>query len=246
MRIGGLLKFSLVDYPGKVAAVIFTQGCNFRCRYCYNNKLVLPECFESPIPEETVFDFLKKRKEVLQGVVVTGGEPAIQKDLIPFLKKIKELGYPVKLDTNGSLPHVLDDVISAGAVDFIAMDIKAPLARYAEVSGVAVDIDAIRESVNIILDSGIEHLFRTTIVPSFFSQEDFSAIASLIEDSPRYILQNFFPRETVLDKTLVNEQPYPDAEFDELQKIWTHYLPASRRGGRKGRKKQSHPILFYS
>lgn len=220
MRIAGLLKSSLIDYPEKVAAVIFTQGCNFRCRYCHNSNLVLPQCFGDLIPEEEIFDFFKKRRGVLQGVVVTGGEPTTQKYLVGFLKRIKELDYPVKLDTNGSNPQVLSQIIGAGAVDFIAMDIKAPLERYSEIVGVDVDIEAIRESIRIILDSGIDHLFRTTVARSFFSNEDFVKMTSLIEGSPRYVLQEFSPRDTVLDRTLLDQRTFSDEEFDELQKTW--------------------------
>ncbi len=235
MRIGGFLKFSLVDYPGKVAAVIFTQGCNFRCRYCHNKKLVLPECFEDPIPEKEVFDFLEKRKGVLQGVVITGGEPTLQKDLAGFLEKVKGMGYALKLDTNGSSPHVLKDVITAGLVDFIAMDIKAPLERYSAIAGVEVDTQAIGESIDIISNSGVDHLLRTTVVRSLFCDEDFGKISSLIADSPRYVLQRFSHRETVLDTTLLDKRTYSDEEFDRLQKAWGRDLCAAVLVGTAGR-----------
>jgi len=154
MKIGGLQKFSLLDYPGKISAVIFTQGCNFRCAYCHNPELVDPERFQACIPEEEVFAYLKKRRGLLEAVTVTGGEPTIQKGLIPFIRRIKAMGYLVKLDTNGSMPEVLEELIRQKLIDYIAMDIKAPLEKYEDVIGVPVNWEIIRQSIDVIKESG--------------------------------------------------------------------------------------------
>lgn len=204
MQIGGLQKLSLIDFPGKVSAVVFTQGCNFRCPYCHNRELVIPEDFKEPLCEREVLNFLFDRRDKLQGVVITGGEPTLQKGLIPFLKKVKRFGYAVKIDTNASQPNVLKQIISAHLVDFIAVDIKAPLERYHKLAGVTVKVDDIVDSINIILESGVEHLFRTTVVKPLMQEDDLKKITDLISSAQRYILQEFVPRETVLDNSLLD------------------------------------------
>ncbi|OQX50761.1 MAG: anaerobic ribonucleoside-triphosphate reductase activating protein [Candidatus Cloacimonas sp. 4484_209] len=133
MKIGGFQKVSLIDYPGKICAIVFTRGCNFRCPYCHNPELVLPENYSPLIPEEEIFSFLEKRRGKLDAVEITGGEPTLQEDLTEFIRKIKEMGFLVKLDTNGSFPSVLEKVIYSGLVDYIAMDVKAPLEKYRQV-----------------------------------------------------------------------------------------------------------------
>ena len=160
MRIGGFQKVSLIDYPGKVAAVVFTQGCNFRCPFCHNMELVLPSCFDDPMNEDDVLNFLTTRIGKLQGVVITGGEPTLHSGLPDFIKKIKAMGFLVKLDSNGSRPCILQRLVDNKLVDYIAMDIKAPIERYEEVSGVNVNIDHIQQSIQIIMDSGLDHQKR--------------------------------------------------------------------------------------
>ena len=202
MRIGGLQKLSLIDYPGKLAAVIFTQGCNFRCPYCYNAQLVLPEKFREPLAQADVFEFLQGRKEYLQGVVVTGGEPTQQADLISFLDKIRQMGYLVKLDTNGSHPQILKKIIALKLINFIAMDVKAPLDKYMKLAGVSVPLDNIRESIQIILNSDIAYQFRTTVVKSLLALQDIKKIVFLLNGTGNYVLQQFRPSEKILDKNL--------------------------------------------
>ena len=150
MRIGGFQKFSLLDYPGKMAAIIFTQGCNFRCGYCYNLSLMCPEHFNEPLDEKEILGFLELRKGKLEGVVVTGGEPTIQLGLDDFLSKIKAMGYAIKLDTNGNRPDVLARLIESKLVDFIAMDIKTSLDRYEQAVGVSLDTQNIKKSIDLI------------------------------------------------------------------------------------------------
>ena len=222
MKIGGFLKFSLIDYPGKIAAVVFTQGCNFHCPYCHNPELVLPEHFREPIPEEKVLTFLKERASQIEGVVITGGEPTIQKDLIPFLKKVKELGYPVKLDTNGSHPDVLKDVLQLGLVDYIAMDIKAPLEKYGQLTDLKEYAQRVRESIRTILNSAVDHEFRTTLAAPVVLAEDLPKIVPLIHGAKKYRLQRFILRDNILNKELFENLPenVSEKEIADLQKMW--------------------------
>ena len=142
MLIGGFQKCSLIDYPGKICAIVFTLGCNFRCSYCHNPELVYPELFNKPIPEEEIFSFLPKRRGKLDAVTITGGEPTLQADLIDFILRIKKLEFLVKLDSNGSDPDVLENAISSEAPDYIAMDVKAPLEKYRETFPCQLDADS--------------------------------------------------------------------------------------------------------
>jgi pyruvate formate lyase activating enzyme len=188
MKIGGFVKSSLVNYPGKVAAVIFTQGCNFRCPYCHNPKLVYPELFTDPIPWEEVFDFLKKRRDLLEGVVFCGGEPALQEDLLEAVFKVRSLGYAVKLDTNGSKPDVLAKVLPY--LDYVAMDIKAPFGdAYNCASGISVDDYEIRRSMLLIRAAGLPYEFRTTVHPRFMPVEETGRIRKILNRNEIYTIQ---------------------------------------------------------
>lgn len=217
MQIGGFQKVSLIDYPGKVSCVVFTQGCNFRCPYCHNRELVVASEFGEPVPDNQILDFLRARNGKLQGVVVTGGEPTLQPDLKDFLREVKRLGYAVKLDTNGSRPGVLRDLLAARLVDFIAMDIKAPLEKYDLLSGVPVDIRRIQESIALILASGREYQFRTTLVKPLLSQQDLPRISELIKAPPSYVLQNFSATDKVLDPSLLDRGHYTEEEVSALK-----------------------------
>jgi pyruvate formate lyase activating enzyme len=197
MKIGGLNTFSLSDFPGKVAAVVFTQGCNFRCPYCHNGSLI--SCHEPKellIPEEHFFEFLNCRRNQLDAIVVSGGEPTIHRDLPVFLRRIKDMGFAVKLDTNGSQPEVLKEILDNNLIDYIAMDIKAPLDNYKKLTGRILapkDKDKIKESIELISKSGIDHEFRTTVVEALLSPEDMQAIRKLIPARSTYHLQKFCP-----------------------------------------------------
>ncbi|MBF0122766.1 MAG: anaerobic ribonucleoside-triphosphate reductase activating protein [Candidatus Omnitrophica bacterium] len=221
MRIGGLLKFSLIDYPGKVAAVVFTQGCNYRCPFCHNPALVLPELFTDPLVEEDVLAFLEKRKDQLQGVVVTGGEPSIHNDLSEFLHKIKTMGYLVKMDTNGSRPDVLQNILDAKLVDFVAMDIKSSLESYCKATGVSPDLDVIKSSIRIIKDSGVEHEFRTTALKSIVSEEDMAAIKELIGPGQNYVVKRGNIKDKILDYNFFADRPdYTDEEWLRVRTMY--------------------------
>lgn len=216
MVIGGLQRFSLIDYPDKICAIIFTQGCNFRCPYCHNPELIDPQNFQSLIPEQEILSFLKKRKGKLDGVEVTGGEPTLQPDLLEFLKKLKKLGYLIKLDSNGSNPDLLEKVIQSKMVDYLALDVKAPLEKYREIVKVDVDSGKIRESIKLIMDSGLNYEFRTTIVQSQLNPNDLVNIGKLLKGANRYVLQRFVPAKT-LDKKFLEEKSYSDEELVDLK-----------------------------
>jgi len=226
MRIGGFQKISLIDYPGKVAAVVFTQGCNFRCGFCHNLPLVIPSCFTEPLSEEEIINFLKARLDKLQGVVVTGGEPTLQSDLPAFLEKIKAMGYRVKLDTNGSRPEMLHRLLAEKLVDFVAMDIKGPIRRYAEIAGVAVDTENIRKSVSLILEAGIEYQFRTTFPKPVLTEGDLPEILDVIHGAERFVLQPFVPQENLIDNKLLDKAHYQEEEFEQIRLHWEGSLTA--------------------
>jgi pyruvate formate lyase activating enzyme len=189
MKIGGLQKFSLLDYPGELSAIVFTQGCNFRCPYCHNPELVLPQIYHPPLNTEKVLRFLYKRRRKLSAVVVTGGEPTLQEDIIPFLKILKAMRFKVKLDTNGALPDVLAKVIYAKAVDYIAMDLKAPLPLYRQLTRSEVNPQNIPRSMELIRLSGVEYEFRTTVAPDILFGDDLYDIRTLLKEGDRYYIQ---------------------------------------------------------
>lgn len=192
MKIAGLQKNSLVDYAGKVAAVVFTPGCNFNCFYCHNRILLSGGDGINEYECEEVLKLLDKRRGFLDGLVVSGGEPTLQKGLDDFLGEVKNLGYPVKLDTNGSSPGVVEALVEKGLVDYIAMDFKAPYDRYSEICGVPVDISSIKSSVEFLMMGKVEYEFRTTVVPQL-GMEDIVEIASSIKGAHLYALQHYRP-----------------------------------------------------
>jgi len=190
MVIGGIQPCSFSDYPGKVAAVLFTQGCNFRCPFCHNGSL-LARKDAGVLKEKDAFDFLKRRIGQLGGVVISGGEPTEQPDLPDFVGRIKELGFPVKLDTNGSNPLMVEKLLSRELVDYIAMDIKAPLSKYDVLCGVKVDPGAICQTISLISASSVTHHFRTTLVEPLITEQDLEEIQSLVPAGARHVVQPF-------------------------------------------------------
>jgi pyruvate formate lyase activating enzyme len=195
MVLGGIQKISLIDYPGKISCVLFTVGCNFRCPYCHNPSLVLadPWCREPIMEEEAVFRFLESRRAFLEGVVVSGGEPTLHPDILSFCERVKEMGYSLKLDTNGSRPQVIEHLIENGLVDYIAMDIKTLPDLYEAFLGTQCRPQAILSSIRLILERGKEHEFRTTCVKPFINDQVMEDIARLIEGARGYALQKFIP-----------------------------------------------------
>jgi pyruvate formate lyase activating enzyme len=192
MNIQGLQKTTLLDYPEKIAATVFTGGCNFRCPYCHNASLVLNAGNAQDISEEAFFEFLSKRKGLLDGVCISGGEPLLQKEIGRFISEIKSIGFFVKLDTNGSLPDKLKALVGDGLIDYVAMDIKNSPAGYARTAGTTEDVlPKIKESVAFLLTGHVEYEFRTTVVKGLHTKEDFAAIGKWIQGAERYFLQNF-------------------------------------------------------
>lgn len=194
MHLGGFQRLTLIDYPGRIATTVFTVGCSFRCPFCHNPELVLgsgKDLAIQRITEKEFFDFLKTRKEKLEGVCITGGEPTIQPDIIDFIKKIKKMGFEVKLDTNGSRPDVLRKIISEKIIDFIAMDIKNQLKNYDQTTATLVDRERIKLSVDMIMRSRIPYEFRTTAVPGIHTEKDFLEIAKWIKGARAYYLQEY-------------------------------------------------------
>ncbi|MBF0594677.1 MAG: anaerobic ribonucleoside-triphosphate reductase activating protein [Candidatus Omnitrophica bacterium] len=217
MLLGGLLKFTLIDYPGRVSAVIFTQGCNFRCPFCHNPELVVPDLFHDPLGVEGVFAFLEKRRGQLQGIVVTGGEPTIHPDLPDFLRRIKAMGYLVKLDTNGSRPDMIQAIADAALVDYWAMDIKSSLENYCKATGVAVDLELIKASIAVIKGSGIEYEFRTTALKSIVSEADMEDIKRMIGSDGNYHLRRGNLKAKILDAGLMDLPDYSAEEWERIK-----------------------------
>jgi len=211
VKIGGLVKLSLIDYPGKLSAVIFLEGCNFRCSFCHNPDLVLSRT--TKIDTTDVFVFLKKRIGMLNGVVITGGEPTVQHGLVDFIREIKMLGFSVKLDTNGSNPRVIKKLLDEKLIDYIAMDIKAPFEQYDV--GAALDINKIKESIKMIKESNLDYEFRTTIEPRL-NKEDLVKIAKQLGGAKRFALQEFQSHISLLDKKLEGEKGLNSTELKQL------------------------------
>lgn len=203
MIIGGFQRFTLTDFPGRVAAVLFTQGCNFRCPFCHNGELIPREPAHGALfSTEEIIDFFRLRQKQLDGAVITGGEPTIHPDLPALCREIRELGMEIKLDTNGSNPVMLNRIIGSGLVDFIAMDIKAPFNTYQHLAGTGISTDIISESIRIIAASGVSHLFRTTLVKPLLDYDDMQAIKDMVPAGSRHVFQEF-RKEKVLDPALL-------------------------------------------
>ncbi len=219
MKIGGLQKTTLIDFPGRIAATVFVVGCNFSCPWCYSSEIVLPEKIKDHpvLPEKEFFKFLKERKGLLEGVVVCGGEPTLYKDLPNFIRKIKRMGYFVKLDTNGSNPKMLGDLIKKKLIDYVAMDIKVPKGRYKEVFRGKVKVEDIEESIKILNNSKIDFEFRTTIVPTVHKKGDILEMVRWISPAKKYFLQNFRAEKTI-DPAFVKIKPYSQEWLLDVQK----------------------------
>ena len=245
MIIGGLQKFSLLDYPGCISAIIFTQGCNFRCQFCYNPMLVWPlksastadevgkskyaqateqQKVHPKIKEDDLFVFLHSRLGKLDAVVITGGEPCLQKDLPEFIKKIKKLGFLVKLDTNGGYPEILAKLIQKKLVDYIAMDLKAPEEKYEEVTGAAADFQKIKKSVKIIMASGLPYEFRTTVVPGLLNINDIGEMGKIIKGARAWYLQKFKSNIELLARDLEHRVPYNAWQMSEMAEAGGKYV----------------------
>jgi len=224
MKIGGLERLTLIDYPGKIAATVFTVGCNFRCPFCYSSEIVVPEKIKNQfiIPEKEFFDFLNERKDLLEGVVICGGEPTIHQDLLDFIKKIKEKGFLVKLDSNGSNPEMISDLIKEKLIDYVAMDIKGPKEKYELMTGLGKKwskkmMDDIEKSINILKNSEIDYEFRTTVIPDVLIKEDLLKIANWISPAKKYYLQNYRAEKETINPEFMKKKPYSEEFLLEVQ-----------------------------
>jgi len=224
MIIHGLQKLTLLDYPGHTACTVFTGGCNYRCPYCHNAALVLDPQSQPVMPEETFFSFLKKRKGLLDGVAITGGEPTLLRDLPDFIRKIRELGFKVKLDTNGTNPAMLAALLEEKLVDYVAMDIKTSPERYAAVTGVpGCSTKAVEQSVKLLMDGDTDFEFRTTVVRELHRPEDFEAIGRWLAGAPRYFLQAFKDSGGLLQEGLSG---YSRAQLEAMADLVRPHVPA--------------------
>lgn len=257
MQIAGLQKFTMVDFPGQVAATVFTRGCTFACGFCHNPELVLPKKFIPLLDEEKVLNFFEKRVGQLQAVCITGGEPTLQPDLILFIQKLKKLGYKIKLDTNGFFSEILEKIIQSNLVNYIAMDVKSSLPKYAMTTGchsghpichsepVRQTQDKLREesqkdchsgldpessiltqkinkSIKLIMQSGIDYEFRTTVCRPIHEVSDFDQIGKLIKGAKRYFIQNFVQSKHIDEHQKF--RPFSDEKLAEAKKIMKKYV----------------------
>lgn len=233
MIIGGLEKMTLIDYPGQLAAIVFTKGCNFRCHFCYNPLLVWPDRetdekkYEKTYPtisEDEFFLFLESRKGRLDGIVITGGEPTLHRDLPEFIKKIRAFGYKIKLDTNGTNPEALSDLLKENLLDYIAMDLKAPYDKYENVTGVKINCQNLEKSVKMVIESDLPHEFRTTVVPGLLELSDFDKMGQAIFGADAWYLQKFKSDTELVDRDLERHAPFSDKEMEEMASVGKKYV----------------------
>ncbi len=221
MRIGGLQKLAMVDFPGKVAATVFTSGCNLRCPFCHNAPLVTRPEEAEDLTEEAVLDFLAGRRGLLDGVVLSGGEPLLQPGVEEFLARVRDMGYAIKLDTNGCYPRRLQELLERGMVDYVAMDIKNSLEKYAETVGCpGFDTTAVKESAALLMEGDVDFEFRTTAVKPFHTSEDMEAIGRWLSGAPRYFLQTFVDSGNLVGEGCAPFSPSEMQEFAEKARPW--------------------------
>jgi len=239
MLIHGMQKLTLLDYPEHLAAVLFTGSCNFRCPFCQNGSLVLAPGKEPVIPEEEIFSFLKKRKGILTGVCITGGEPTLYPELPDLIRKIKALGYPVKLDTNGTNPSMIKALFAEGLLDYVAMDIKSSRKNYGKASGCpGISLDTLQETIDFLTSASVEYEFRTTVVKGLHETEDFSDIAQWLAGAKRYFLQTYqdsgrilqrelAERNTAISSPLLKLEPFSPEEMEVFLSILKPTIPSA-------------------
>lgn len=225
MLLGGLIKTTLLDFPDTVACTVFTVGCNFRCGYCHNPELVEAEKkLYQTIAEESFWQFLEKRKNQLEGVCITGGEPCLHADLMLFIKKIKSLGLKVKLDTNGSKPEILDLLLEQHLLDYVAMDIKGPLEDYPHITGTNLDTQTLVTSISLIKKKAPQYEFRSTIMPKLHNQNSIHAMGKLIQGARVWVLQNFKSQSSLLSKKFRHYFSFTPKFMKEFQEIGQQYV----------------------
>ncbi len=229
MKIGGFQKTSLLDYPDRISAIVWTVDCNFKCPFCYNKNLVdgNVELFN----EDEVLSFLKKRKGLLEALSISGGEPFLQKDILDFTSKVKKLGYLVKIDTNGTFPERLKELIDKKLVDYVSMDIKAPKNKYSKLAGIKANLKKIEQSIEIIKNNAPDYEFRTTFVPDLLKKEDIIEIAKWLEGAKRFYLQQFKSDTPLISSKLDNVAPYSKEDIIKtLEEIKPFFKSCDVRG----------------
>jgi len=229
MKIGGFQKTSLLDYPDMISSIVWTVGCNFNCPFCYNTELVHGTA--QSISEKQIFDHLKTRKGIVEALVISGGEPFLQKDLDVFCNKIKKLNLLMKIDTNGSFPDKLKELIEKKLVDYVAVDIKAPKDKYEKLVGVKIDIKKIQNTIAILQNSNVDYEFKTTFVPKFLIKKDILEIAKWLKGSKKFYLQQFKNEMPILSDELQYVKPYEKHEIlDIIEEIKPFFVHCSARG----------------
>ena len=222
--IKGWQKTSLIDYSPFTASVIFVGGCTFKCGYCHNPELVMGYSDIPSIKQKEILDYLEKKKIWIDGVCITGGEPTIYKELPKFVSKIKQLGMKVKLDTNGTNPPIIEKLLRKKLVDYVAMDIKNVLDKYHHVAGVPVETDKIQQSIDLIKNSGIDHEFRTTVIPSLVGKKEIFQIGKWLKGSKKFVIQNFRATRPLIDNSLRELQSYSKEDLEEMKDIASEYF----------------------
>ena len=229
MRIQGLQKLTLLDFPERTACTVFTAGCNFRCPFCHNASLVVDIPKEAEISEEEFFSFLKKRQGILDGVCISGGEPLLQPNIEDFMRKIKNMGFAIKLDTNGSFPEKLEMLVENGLVDYVAMDIKNCPELYGVTAGVeTVDIESIKKSVEYLKEGHVPYEFRTTVVKHYHNEDSFERVGQWLTGADKYFLQNFVDSGDLIGK---KTRGCSEEEMKEFLAIVQKYVPSAKMRG---------------
>jgi pyruvate formate lyase activating enzyme len=224
LEIRGLQKVSLIDYPGSICSTLFVGGCNLRCLFCHNRDLVLNPG-ELPVVEESVImEFLAEKGSLLDGICISGGEPTLHDDLIDLIIKIKKMGLKVKLDTNGTRPDVIINLLDRELLDYIAVDIKAPLEKYALVVGDNVDLSRVDQTIDLLKNSLVGHEFRTTVVPGLLDENDILSIAKRLAGCRKYVLQQFRPQDSMIDPSLISVKPYSRESIEMLADSCREYI----------------------
>jgi len=229
LEVKGHIPSSLLDYPGKICSVIFLPDCNFRCPFCQNPDLIIKPDKIPNVEHEKIFEHLKSRRKWLDGVCITGGEPCLHRSLPDFLSKIKKLGFLVKLDTNGTNPKMIKELIEKKLVDYIAMDIKAPLKKYDKVARVKVNKNAIQESIDLIINSSVDHEMRSTVLPKLHTKEDIIEMAKTIKKARKYVLQQFRSIKT-LDPKFKNCKSFSREQIESIERECNKYIPTEIKG----------------
>jgi pyruvate formate lyase activating enzyme len=224
LPIKGFQKTSLIDFAPYTASTVFIGGCNFRCKFCHNPSLVLKHNEILGISEQEILDYISMKKKWIDGVCLTGGEPTLYPSLIGFIEKLKALGMLVKLDTNGTNPEMLKRLIDDKLVDSVAMDVKADILRYNEITNMEVDVDKIKQSIKTIIDSGIAHEFRTTVVPGLVEKQDIKQISKMLSGAKKFAIQNFRGNVDLIDNSLKGIKGFSKKELEEMKKIASEYF----------------------